>query len=223
MYPKRDNDLKSLDVSKDGLHCSYASSYVWVNSLSASLSQNPVSTIQLVGQTIEISCFVKGESMEKLGLYWYRKTEKKGDLEFILSATSQIGKYSYGTNIPENKFIMTRVPLQSYFTLKITNLDHSDNGVYYCMAGTALKYTFGDGTKLNVVDSLPTTVKPTTQKPPCKCKKQKTSKPTPPGVRCNAVIWAPLAGLALMLLIGLYLLSSHTYRVYRRTYMYFRK
>lgn len=161
--------------------------------------------------------------MEKLGLYWYRQTEKNGGMEFIVSAPSQLAKFSYGSGIDQNKFIMKRPSIQSYFTLMITRLEYSDSGVYYCMAGASLTYTFGEGTHLAVVNSLPTTVKPTTTKPPNKSKKQKTSKTSPPGVSCSAVVWAPLTGLALGLLIGLYLLASHTYRVYRRTHMYFRK
>ncbi|KAM3936563.1 T-cell surface glycoprotein CD8 beta chain [Leptodactylus fuscus] len=188
------------------------------------LSQIPESSTQLVNQTFEISCTVKGESMDNLGLYWYRKTEKSEDLEFIVSAPTQLEKYSYGTNIIQKKFTMRRAYFQSYFTLKITDLEYSDSGVYYCMAvKTVNTYTFGNGTRLTVVDTLPTTVKPTTMKPPCKCKKPKPSKPSSAGVRCNVVIWAPLSGLALILLIGIYLLASHTYRVYRRTHMYFRK
>ncbi|XP_040275208.1 T-cell surface glycoprotein CD8 beta chain [Bufo bufo] len=195
-----------------------------VNTLSATLSQTPSSPIRLVNEAVEICCTVKGETIGQLGLYWYRRTKKNGDLEFIVSAPSQLEKYFYGTNINEKKFLMRRASFHgSHFTLQITGLDHSDSGVYYCMAAASVKYTFGNGTKLTVVDSLPTTVKPATKKPPCKCKKQNISKTSPPGVSCSPVIWAPLAGVALMLLIGLYLLASHTYRVYRRTYMYFRK
>ncbi|XP_073519018.1 T-cell surface glycoprotein CD8 beta chain [Phyllobates terribilis] len=201
-----------------------------VHSLSALLSQSP-SVIQLVNQAVEISCTVKGVSMEHLGLYWYRKLEKNEDLEFIVSSTSQLGKASYGNQMmtPE-KFKIKRTQFQDYFTLNIANLDHSDSGVYYCMAGTSLKleYVFGNGTRLTVVDSLPTTtMMPKTTKKKQenvkKCKCRKISKTSLPGVSCSAVVWAPLSGLALMLLIGLYLLASHTYRVYRRTYMYFRK
>ncbi|XP_069832472.1 T-cell surface glycoprotein CD8 beta chain isoform X2 [Dendropsophus ebraccatus] len=161
--------------------------------------------------------------MENLEVYWYRKTKKSGDMEFIVGARSSLGKPSYGTNIDENKFALGRKPYDLSFTLSITNLNYSDGGDYYCMAGTSLKYIFGEGTKLTVVDSLPTTVKPATKRPPCKCKKLKFPKTSRPVVNCSAVIWAPLAGLALMLLIGLYFLASHTYRVYKRTYMYFRK
>ncbi|XP_056407530.1 T-cell surface glycoprotein CD8 beta chain isoform X2 [Hyla sarda] len=161
--------------------------------------------------------------MERLELFWYRKTEKNGSMEFIISAKGSIGKKFYGTKINPGKFTVKNDDLQSKSTLGIKNLGYSDTGTYYCMAGTSMKYTFGDGTILTVVDFLPTTAKPATKKPPCKCKKQKTAKTSPPGVSCSVVIWAPLAGLALMLLIGQYLLASHTYRVYRRTHVYFRK
>ncbi|CAN2388396.1 hypothetical protein PRIEUP_LOCUS16342 [Pristimantis euphronides] len=194
-----------------------------VHPFSVTLTQDPTSMIELVNQTIEISCTIKGQSMDKLGLYWYRKTKKNGDSEFIISATSQLDKFVYGTNIIQKKFTIRRVFIRGLFTLNITKLDHSDNGVYYCMAGEFDKYAFGDGTKLAVVDSLPTTIKPTTKKPPIKCKKSKIPKTSSPGVSCSLVIWVPLAGLAVILLIGLYLLASHTYRVYKRTYMYFRK
>ncbi|XP_077135470.1 T-cell surface glycoprotein CD8 beta chain [Ranitomeya variabilis] len=200
-----------------------------VHSLSALLSQSPSPMIQLVNQVVEISCTVKEVSMESLGLYWYRKLENNEDLEFIVSSTSQLGKASYGNKMKPEKFKMKRTQFQDYFTLIIANLDHSDSGVYYCMAGTSLKleYVFGNGTWLRVVDSLPTTIKPKTTKKKqenvkkCKCKK--ISKTSLPGVSCSTVVWAPLSGLALVLLIGLYFLALHTYRVYRRTYMYFRK
>ncbi|KAM4053811.1 T-cell surface glycoprotein CD8 beta chain [Anomaloglossus baeobatrachus] len=201
-----------------------------VNSLSALLSQSPSPMIQLVNQAVEISCTVKEESMENLGLYWLRKTERDEELEFIISSTSQLGKASYGHKISPDKFKMKRTQFQNYFTLSIANLDHTDSGVYYCMTATSIKqeYVFGNGTILSVVDFLPTTtIKPKTTKKKqqnvkkCKCKKISTTPVA--GVSCSAVIWAPLSGLALMLMIGLYLLTSHTYRVYRRTYMYFRK
>ncbi|KAG9479472.1 hypothetical protein GDO78_011489 [Eleutherodactylus coqui] len=182
------------------------------NAFSVKLSQAPASMIQLIDQTVEISCTIKDVSMDKLRLYWYRKTEKNEDTEFIISSTGQIEKFFYGTNIIQKKFTIKRVAFKGDFILNITNLDHSDNGIYYCMVGESLKFAFGNGTKLTVVDSLPTTVKPTTTKPPCKCKKLKIPKTSLPGVNCSLVIWAPLAGLALLLLIGLYLLASHTYR-----------
>ncbi|XP_071988734.1 T-cell surface glycoprotein CD8 beta chain [Engystomops pustulosus] len=203
------------------IHCFSLISFYVTGVNSAMLSQVPESTIQLVNGDTDIFCNVRGESIDKLELYWFRRTEEKHNSEFIVSATSQLGKPSYGPNIDPEKFTMKKTSFQDQFFLNIKNLDHTDNGVYYCMAGKSLTYSFGAGTKLTVVDSIPTTMKTTTKKPPCKCRTPK--KTPPPGVRCSPVIWAPLAGLALVLLIGLYLLASHTYRVYRRTYMYFRR
>ncbi|XP_075044668.1 T-cell surface glycoprotein CD8 beta chain-like [Mixophyes fleayi] len=185
------------------------------------LSQTPVSTIELVNNNIEISCTIKGESMDNLRLFWYRETNKKGDLEFIVSATTSMDRFSYGTNISESRFSIRRVKFQNYFTLKIMNLKFSDIGVYYCMAEMASKVSFGDGTRLSVVETLPTTIQPMTKKTLCKCTKAPSSKSKKSG--CSEAIWAPLLACAVILLIGLYLLVSYTYRVYRRSHIYFRK
>ncbi|XP_063808125.1 T-cell surface glycoprotein CD8 beta chain [Pseudophryne corroboree] len=194
-----------------------------IRTFSTTLTQTPVSITELVDKDIEISCSIKGENIDNLRLYWYRKSNQKGDLEFVTSAPNSLDKFSYGGNIDQSRFLIRRVNFQNLFTLKITKLNFSDNGDYFCMAEQASKWAFGDGTKLSVVETLPTTVKPTSKKPQCRCKKQNTPKLKTSGLVCSYAIWVPLAGGAVILLIGLYFLLSHTHRVYRRTHKYFRK
>ncbi|KAM5191439.1 T-cell surface glycoprotein CD8 beta chain [Mantella aurantiaca] len=190
---------------------------------SVTLTQAPGFPFALINKETEIKCEVKGASMDNLRISWYRETSREGNLEFLVCATfSPKESYTYGSFI-QNRLEMKKNTFPISSIMKIKDLQYSDSGVYYCMVDIKQKLTFGNGTFLTVVETLPTTAPPTTRKPPCKCKKSKTSKAQHPSLSCSPVIWAPVAGFVVILIIGFYFLASYTYRVFRRTHMYFRK
>ncbi|XP_077334111.1 T-cell surface glycoprotein CD8 beta chain isoform X2 [Lithobates pipiens] len=188
------------------------------------LTQAPGFTFALVNKEIELKCEVKGTTTDNLRVYWHRETSKNRQLEFLICATfGPKDNYLYGA-FSQNRVDMKKNNFPTISsTMKIKDLQHSDSGAYFCMVDMGQKLTFGNGTYLTVVETLPTTAPPTTQKPKCNCGKRKISKESRPGLFCSPIIWAPVAGFAVILMIGLYFLASHTYRVYRRTHMYFRK
>ncbi|XP_068131361.1 T-cell surface glycoprotein CD8 beta chain [Hyperolius riggenbachi] len=186
------------------------------------LTQTPGSVTQLVSKEMNITCNVKGETLDRLRPCWCKRKEEDGKLEFIVCTTGAKGDLKfYDDN--QSKFSMKTNTFPASITLMIKDLQFSDSGTYFCIVEKTPMYIYGNGTKLRVVETLPTTVPPPTTKPPCTCKKPKTSKRPQPGPACSPVIWAPISGFAVILLIGLYFLVSQTYRVYRRTHMYFRK
>ncbi|XP_040191390.1 T-cell surface glycoprotein CD8 beta chain-like [Rana temporaria] len=190
---------------------------------SVNLTQAPGFPIALITKEIEIKCEVKGTTTDNLRVCWYRETSKKEQLEFLVCTTfGPKESYTYGI-FSQSRLDMKKNNFPISYTMKIKDLQHSDSGAYFCMVDMGQKLSFGNGTYLTVVETLPTTAPPTTQKPKCNCRKRKISKESPPGLSCSPVIWAPVAGFAVTLMIGLYFLASHTYRVYKRTHMYFRK
>ncbi|XP_072262716.1 T-cell surface glycoprotein CD8 beta chain [Pyxicephalus adspersus] len=187
------------------------------------LIQAPGFVLELVNKEIELKCELKGKTTDNLRICWYREIPRNTNLEFLVCGVfGPKESYIFGNatqsriNMKKNNF-----PLSSI--MKIKDVQQSDSGFYYCMVDITQQLTFGSGTLLTVVETLPTTFPIPTRKPPCKCKKPNSPKVPPPVLICSPVIWAPVAGFAVILMIGLYFLVSHTYRVYRRTHMYFRK
>ncbi|XP_041433354.1 T-cell surface glycoprotein CD8 beta chain-like [Xenopus laevis] len=193
----------------------------WVTGVqSFSLVQTSKSPLVLVKDNTEIFCTLRNQNMDQIGVYWYRQTAKTADeLEFVVFS-SILNKVRYGSLFSE-RVSVARENFRNTFTLKIKNVEFTDSGVYYCMVENAGKVAFGNGTSLQVVETLPTTAAPKTKtkKKPCKCKKSQTPSP----VICSAVIWAPLAGFALILIIVLGATVSYTKRIYRRTRQFYRK
>ncbi|XP_031750941.1 T-cell surface glycoprotein CD8 beta chain [Xenopus tropicalis] len=187
-----------------------------------SLLQTSKSPFVLVKESTEISCTLKSHNMDQIGVYWYRQTAvTTGDLEFVIFS-SILNKVTYGPNFSSERVSVTRENFRNTFTLKMKSLQLSDSGVYYCMVENAGRVAFGNGTSLQVVETLPTTAATTTMRKPCKCKKPQNPKISSP-VMCSTVIWAPLAGFALILVIVLGATISYTKRIYRRTRHFYRK
>ncbi|XP_063315893.1 T-cell surface glycoprotein CD8 beta chain [Pelobates fuscus] len=205
--------LISLYIS--GIHCF------------ASVTQTPNSSYSLVNSQTEITCTMKSYSIDQLKVYWYRESSMMPNAEFVVGA-SVTGRNIYNDNFKsKDRFFITRDSFQRSFVLKIKNVNRSDTGVYYCMVEEASKMVIGSGTMLYVVDKLPTrppTLKPTTASPPCKCKgKEHNSKSSEKGFKCSPFIWGPLAGGAVILMILLGFVISHTRRVYVRSRHFFTK
>ncbi|OCT99209.1 T-cell surface glycoprotein CD8 beta chain [Xenopus laevis] len=188
---------------------------------SFSLVQTSKSPLVLLKENTEMFCTMKNQNIDQIGVYWYKQTSATADkLEFVVFSHI-LNKIRYGSLFSSERISVARENFRNTFTLKIKNLEFSDSGVYYCMVENAGKVAFGNGTSLQVVETLPTTAAPTTttKRKPCKCKKPQTPSP----VICSAVVWAPLAGFALILVIVLGVTVSYTKRIYRRTQQFYRK
>uniref|UniRef100_A0A8C5M7P9 Ig-like domain-containing protein n=1 Tax=Leptobrachium leishanense TaxID=445787 RepID=A0A8C5M7P9_9ANUR len=137
--------------------------------------QTPASTFNLENSQTEIACVIKSRSIDQLMVFWYRKPTASDEPEFIVSSTAR-NKNAYNEDLRNReRFNTSRDHFQRSFILKITKLEYSDTGVYYCMVEEALKMAIGTGTTLNVVDKFPTvapTLKTTTRMP-CKCPEKK--------------------------------------------------
>ncbi|KAM4706578.1 T-cell surface glycoprotein CD8 beta chain [Discoglossus pictus] len=160
--------------------------------------------------------------LDQQGISWYRQTNGSFSVEFIASSTV-LEKVNYGQGFSKERITVNRERFRNGYMLKIRNLQLSDSGLYYCMTELGGKMYFGNGTMLHVVVSLPTTVKPMVKSTPCKCRRTQAPQRPVKGYYCSAVIWAPLAGCAVLLLILLCYCIYHTRRAYRRSRLFFKK
>ncbi|KAM8939571.1 T-cell surface glycoprotein CD8 beta chain [Pelodytes ibericus] len=190
------------------------------------LIQTPIYTFALVNSDTDITCSMKSHGIDQLGVFWYRAVGTMAEMEFIVFATV-LDKHTYNAKFSKERYSVIRDQLQRTFILKIQNLRPTDTGIYYCMVQKGAQLAMGNGTIINVVNTLPTdapTPKPTKKKPPCRCRgHSRGSKSSEIDIRCSPIIWGPLAGSAVLLLIFLGFLVSHTQRVYTRSRHFFRK
>ncbi|NXL42792.1 CD8B protein, partial [Podilymbus podiceps] len=123
----------------------------------------------------EISCELK---KEHAGVYWYRWSQERQNFEFLVFS-NPLGRATYGTNISQDKFSVHRASSRTFYSLHISHLHASDNGTYYCSIAQSSQLFLGSGTRLEVVDALPlslkTTQAPLTKKPVRWITKSKTA------------------------------------------------
>ncbi|NXD62152.1 CD8B protein, partial [Eolophus roseicapillus] len=100
---------------------------------------------------------------EHAGVYWYRWSQEKQNFEFLMFS-SPMGKATYGTNISQEKFSAQGASTRTSYSLRISHLHTSDNGIYYCSISQSSQLLLGTGTRLSVVDVFPLPPK-TTQAP----------------------------------------------------------
>ncbi|XP_053314140.1 T-cell surface glycoprotein CD8 beta chain-like [Spea bombifrons] len=183
------------------------------------------SIVALVNSHVEISCSMKNHAIDQLGVFWYRETNKTANMEFIVFATV-LNKHTYNHDFVQERFSVARDYFHRVFTLKIKQVQLSDSGVYYCMVQKAAQIFFGSGTTLQIVSVLPTvtpTQGTTSKRLNERQGKSRVPKSNEQGIKCSPVIWGSLAGGALLLTVFLVACILHTYRVYRRSRLFFRK
>uniref|UniRef100_H3ADJ7 Ig-like domain-containing protein n=1 Tax=Latimeria chalumnae TaxID=7897 RepID=H3ADJ7_LATCH len=137
---------------------------------SLALIQTPSSVLALKDSPAQLTCAMKQNSMDHLGVFWYRQPEGSQEFQFILHATP-MNRYTHGENF-KDRFNVVRDAFRGSYTLSITSVQLSDNGTYYCVISHTFTLAFGNGTQLNVVNSLPPPPKPTVkplQKPVKRC------------------------------------------------------
>nr|1YEC_L Chain L, IGG2A FAB FRAGMENT (D2.3) [Mus musculus]1YEF_L Chain L, IGG2A FAB FRAGMENT [Mus musculus]1YEG_L Chain L, IGG2A FAB FRAGMENT [Mus musculus]1YEH_L Chain L, FAB FRAGMENT [Mus musculus] len=116
------------------------------------MTQSPLTLSVTIGQPASISC----KSSQSL-LYSNGKTY----LNWLLQRPGQSPKRlihlvsKLDSGVPDR---ITGSGSGTDFTLKISRVEAADLGVYYCVQGTHFPYTFGGGTKLEILrgDAAPT-------------------------------------------------------------------
>ncbi|XP_071413117.1 T-cell surface glycoprotein CD8 beta chain [Pithys albifrons albifrons] len=180
------------------------------------LTQTPEHILAQTNTKTEILCELK---KEHTGVYWYRWSPERQIFEFLIFSNT-LGKAIYGANISQNKFGVHGVSPLTTYSLRISQLQSSDNGIYYCSVSQSFQLFLGSGTWLSVVDVLPLPLK-TTQAPVSKKPVQYTTKSKTASKRgpCNPLIWIPLATGVMLLLLSLILVAYHLHRLRRRLWL----
>ncbi|XP_032762234.1 T-cell surface glycoprotein CD8 beta chain [Rattus rattus] len=186
---------------------------------SSALLQTPASLLVQTNQTAKMSCeaktFPKGTT-----IYWLRELQdsnKNKHFEFLASGTSTKG-IKYGERVKKNVTLSFNSTLPF---LKITDVKPEDSGFYFCAMVGSPMVVFGTGTKLTVVDVLPTTAptkKTTLKKKQCPTPHTKTQK----GLTCGLITLSLLVACILVLLVSLSV-AIHFHCMRRRARIRFMK
>ncbi|TFK10046.1 protein unc-13-like protein B-like [Platysternon megacephalum] len=155
---------------------------------------------------MEMACAMRSDQLSQSGIYWYRRSKEIQGFQYVLFS-NVFQKHTITNNIDKDRFNVSKASFRNLYTLKIRKLQPLDAGTYYCAVSHSSELLFGNGTELSVVDSLPSTEKPTEKTPPpTKRLRCKTSSITPAkmkGSSCSGFIWAPLVACAVILLLTL--------------------
>ncbi|XP_034368325.1 T-cell surface glycoprotein CD8 beta chain isoform X2 [Arvicanthis niloticus] len=186
---------------------------------SSALIQTPPSLLVQTNHTAKMFCEVKSFSKSTV-IYWLREhsrtSTKDKQFEFLASWSSSKG-VTYGER--EKKDIIPSTGP----SLSIMNVKPEDSDFYFCAAVGSPKMVFGTGTKLTVVDVLPTTA-PTKKTNP-KTKKKQCPLPNPKiqkGLTCSLITLSLLVACILVLLVSLGV-AVHFHCVRRRARIRFMK
>ncbi|GAB1290914.1 T-cell surface glycoprotein CD8 beta chain [Apodemus speciosus] len=188
---------------------------------SSALTQNPDSLLLQTNSTAEMSCEIKGSKTSTI-IYWVREhqdpTEDK-HFEFLASWSPSKG-ITYGGAM---KKTITLSSSASPSFLRIKNVQPEDSDFYFCVRVGSPQVVFGTGTKLTVVDVLPTTAP--TKKTNLKMKKKQCPFPHPKtrkGLTCSLLTLSLLVACTLVLLVSL-IVAIHFHCVRRRARIRFMK
>ncbi|CAN8207961.1 unnamed protein product [Coccothraustes coccothraustes] len=178
------------------------------------LTQTPGHILSQTSNKTEIPCELK---VEPAGVYWYRWSQERQHFEFLLFSNT-MGRATYGPNVRQDKFSVHEARSQSSYSLHISHLHPSDNGIYYCSVSQSSQLLLGRGTQLTVVDALPpkTTQTPVSKKPLPRTTKGKAVRREGP---CSPLVWIPLAAGVLLLLLSLIPTAYRLHRLRRRLWL----
>ncbi|XP_043089654.1 immunoglobulin lambda-1 light chain-like [Puntigrus tetrazona] len=114
------------------------------------VTQSPLISVN-EGQTAQLDCNLG--TVTDASAQWYKQTPG-GAPQYVLRFYHGWGSPSYGSGFSAPKFTSTHSS-QSDYRLIISNVDVSDSAVYYCQTwdSSVSENVFGQGTKLNVIDS----------------------------------------------------------------------
>uniref|UniRef100_A0A8B9FEN2 Ig-like domain-containing protein n=1 Tax=Amazona collaria TaxID=241587 RepID=A0A8B9FEN2_9PSIT len=109
------------------------------------LTQTPRHITAQAGNETQLLCELQ---REHAGVYWYRWSQEKQNFEFLMFS-SPMGKATYGTNMSQ-KFSAHGAGTRTSYSLRISHLHASDNGIYYCSISQSSQLLLGTGTLLSV-------------------------------------------------------------------------
>uniref|UniRef100_A0A8C3YDZ6 Ig-like domain-containing protein n=1 Tax=Catagonus wagneri TaxID=51154 RepID=A0A8C3YDZ6_9CETA len=179
----------------------------------SALVQTPWSVMAQTNQTVMLSCEAKTFSTN-IRIYWLRlrrAPSADSHYEFLalwIPNKSPVYDKEVGT-------LLTVLQNSSRHVLQLRHVKPEDSGVYFCMTVGNPDLTFGKGTRLSVVDVLPTTAQPTKKTKP-KRKMCRLPNPVPlKGPACTPLIIGLLVAGLLVLLVSLGV-AVHLYCLQRR-------
>nr|XP_017527701.1 T-cell surface glycoprotein CD8 beta chain isoform X1 [Manis javanica] len=168
---------------------------------SSALQQTPASLKIQTNRMVMLSCEAR-TSPTSMRIYWLRQCQAPSvdsHLEFLALWDSTKGTV-YGEEVEQEK--LTAFRDANRFILNLTSVKPEDSGVYFCMTIGNPELTFGKGTRLSVVDVLPTTAQPTKKSTPKKKVCRFPNPVTPKGLSCSRLTLGLLAAGGLVLLVS---------------------
>ncbi|NWI68395.1 CD8A protein, partial [Todus mexicanus] len=163
-------------------------------------------THPLEGQRLELECV---SPKEDSGVFWIRQ-DKSGTLHFIVF-TSALSRTTFeGNRRTSTRFEATKE--NGFYRLVVKSFKPWDEGNYFCLMNSNQVLYFSPGQPAFfpvITTTAPTTQVPTaqsgaTEKDPCpKTSDAETSKEKENSIFCDIIIWIPLTGACLLLLIAL--------------------
>ncbi|KAG3267959.1 CD8b molecule [Ictidomys tridecemlineatus] len=187
----------------------------------SAFQQTPGFTVALTHQVVTLSCKTTTSSSQ-VRVFWLRQPQPPSEhswYQFLASWYPQKGT-TYGEAVAKEK--LTPFSNATGHFLNLTSVRPADSGVYFCMTVGAPELTFGKGTRLSVVDALPTTAKPTSKSVPKKRTCQRPKLTAQKGLPCGIVTLSLLVAGILILLVSLGV-AVHLYCLQRRTRLRFIK
>ncbi|NWQ80317.1 CD8A protein, partial [Columbina picui] len=154
-----------------------------------------------VGQRLELECHT---AKEDSGVFWVRR-DRGGTLHFIVFITA-LGRTTFrGNERTSTRFEATRD--RNFYWLVVKSFTAQDEGTYFCLMNSnqVLYFSPGQPAFLPVTTTrAPTTQGGTTEEEPSTTTPDPdTSKKEEPDFFCDILIWVPLAGTCLLLLLAL--------------------
>uniref|UniRef100_A0A673UTS0 Ig-like domain-containing protein n=1 Tax=Suricata suricatta TaxID=37032 RepID=A0A673UTS0_SURSU len=166
------------------------------------LQQTPESEMVQTNKMVVMSCEAK-TSPSSTRIYWLRQRQAPSPdscYEYLAFWDPTKGAV-YSQEVEQKKLIV--FPDRTRSILNLTSVKPEDSGVYFCMTIGSPQLTFGRGTRLSVVDVLPTTAQPT-KKPTSKKKMcRPSSLETQKGPACSLLALGLLVAGVLVLLVSL--------------------
>ncbi|KAM9585272.1 T-cell surface glycoprotein CD8 beta chain [Trichechus inunguis] len=189
---------------------------------SSAFHQTPESKMVQIHETVTLSCDMKTSTTTRV--YWLRQRQDpspKSHPEFLpLAIWDPVKKAVFGEGVEQEKLNVSYN--RTWSTLSLTRVETSDSGTYFCMTIGNPQLIFGKGTRLSVVDALPTTAQPT-KKTKLKKKVCRIPKlPSQKGSSCSSLTLGLLVAGVLVLLVSLSV-AIHLYFLRRRARLRFMK
>ncbi|XP_068957161.1 T-cell surface glycoprotein CD8 beta chain [Petaurus breviceps papuanus] len=169
------------------------------------ITQSPETLLVQTEKEAKLLCDIRSSS-NTYGIYWFRQVRPPGTdshYQFLVHSDSK-ATLTYGEGIDPEHVLVSAELYRS--TLRLLDVKPSEGGIYLCGVVAGHQLVFGSGTKLNVVDVLPTTPPPTkktkttTKKKLCNTKRLEV---TQQNGLCSALPLSLLVGCAVVLLISL--------------------